>query len=82
MLRAVSGLLTPRLGSISFDDAAIGGLSPRQVLERGIVHVPQERGLFPQMTVWENVLIGAHLLRDRREVQRRAEAVARAASRS
>jgi branched-chain amino acid transport system ATP-binding protein len=76
VLKAVSGLLTPRLGSISFDDAAIGGLSPRQVLERGIVHVPQERGLFPQMTVWENVLMGAHLLRDRREVQRRAEAVA------
>jgi len=76
VLKAVSGLLTPRVGSISFDGEPIGGLSPRRVLERGIVHVPQERSLFPKMTVFENVLMGAHLLRDRREVQRRAEAVA------
>ena len=46
------------------------------MLDRGIVHVPQERSLFPLMTVWDNVLMGAHLLRDRREVRRRAEAVA------
>src|SRR5262249_3978969 len=57
VLKAVSGLLTPTLGSISFDGEAIGGLSPRRVLERGIVHVPQERGLFPKMTVFENVLM-------------------------
>ena len=76
VLRAISGLLKPRRGSISLRDAPIAGLSPRQVLERGIVHVPQERSLFPLMTVWENVLLGSHLLRDRREVRRRAEAVA------
>jgi branched-chain amino acid transport system ATP-binding protein len=72
VLRTVSGLLRPRLGSISFDGEAIAGLPPRRVLERGIVQVPQERSLFPLMTVWENVLMGAHLLRDRREVNRRA----------
>jgi branched-chain amino acid transport system ATP-binding protein len=76
VLRAVSGLLKPRSGTILFDDLSIGGLSPRQVLERGIVHVPQERSLFPLMTVWENVLMGAHLVRDRREVRRRAQDVA------
>jgi branched-chain amino acid transport system ATP-binding protein len=76
VLRAISGLLKPRLGSISFSGGSITGLSPRQVLERGIVHVPQERSLFPLMTVWENLLLGAHLLRDRRELRRRADAVA------
>jgi branched-chain amino acid transport system ATP-binding protein len=76
VLKAISGLLKPSAGSISFDGAPIGGLSPRQVLDRGIVHVPQERSLFPLMTVWDNVLMGAHLLHDRREVRRRAEAVA------
>jgi branched-chain amino acid transport system ATP-binding protein len=76
VLKTVSGLLRPRLGSIAFDDKPIGGLAPRRVLELGIVQVPQERSLFPLMSVWENVLMGAHLLRDRREVQRRADAVA------
>ena len=76
VLKTVSGLLRPRRGSIAFEGEAIAGLAPRRVLERGIVHVPQERSLFPLMTVWENVLMGAHLVRDRREVQRRAESVA------
>jgi branched-chain amino acid transport system ATP-binding protein len=40
------------------------------------VQVPQDRSLFPLMTVWENLLMGAYLLRDRAEVARRAEAVA------
>jgi branched-chain amino acid transport system ATP-binding protein len=76
VLKTISGLLRPRRGSIALGEEAIGGLSPRRVLERGIVHVPQERSLFPLMTVWENVLMGAHLLRNRAEVRRRAEAVA------
>jgi branched-chain amino acid transport system ATP-binding protein len=46
------------------------------VLRRGVVHVPQERGLFAGMSVWENVLMGAHIVRDTAEVRRRAEAVA------
>jgi branched-chain amino acid transport system ATP-binding protein len=46
------------------------------VLARGIVHVPQERSLFPLMTVWENVLLGAHVLGDRAGARRRIEEVA------
>jgi branched-chain amino acid transport system ATP-binding protein len=76
VLKAISGLLKPRAGSIALSDGSIAGLSPRAVLERGIVHVPQERSLFPLMSVWDNLLLGAHLLRDRREVRRRAEALA------
>ena len=76
VLRAVSGLLRPRAGRIVLEGADIGGLSPGAVLRRGVVHVPQERGLFSGMTVWENVLMGAHIVRDGREVRRRAERVA------
>ena len=76
VLRAVSGLLRPRLGSIAVDGLSLGGLSPREVLARGIVHVPQERSLFPLMTVWENVLLGAHVLADRAQARRRIEEVA------
>jgi len=76
VLRTVSGLLRPRQGRILLDGDDIAGLSPGAVLRRGVVHVPQERGLFAGMTVWENVLMGAHILRDAAAVRRRAEAIA------
>jgi branched-chain amino acid transport system ATP-binding protein len=76
VLRAISGLLRPSRGTITFGGRSITGLSPRKVLELGIVHVPQERSLFPLMSVWENVLMGAFVVRDRSEVARRAESIA------
>jgi branched-chain amino acid transport system ATP-binding protein len=76
VLRTISGLLRPRRGEVLLDGVDISGLSPGAVLRRGVVHVPQERGLFAGMTVWENILMGAHILRDSAEVRRRAEAVA------
>jgi branched-chain amino acid transport system ATP-binding protein len=72
VLATISGLLRPRIGSVLFDGAPVEGLSPRARLRLGIVHVPQERGLFPGLTVWQNLLLGAYLLRDRAEIRRRA----------
>ncbi len=72
VLKVVSGLLRPRRGSITLDGVEIGGASPGDVLRRGVVHVPQERSLFPSMSVWDNLLMGAYVLRDRAEVRRRA----------
>ena len=76
VLRTLSGLLKPNAGRIVFAGKEIGGLSPARVLARGIVHVPQDRSLFPLMTVWDNLLMGGHSLRDRRVVARRAAEVA------
>ena len=76
VLKAISGLVRCRLGSIAFGDTPVTGSSARAVLELGAVHVPQERSLFPLMTVWDNVLIGGHILRDQRLVRRRAEELA------
>ena len=73
VLKMLSGLLRPRQGRILYEGEDIGGLSPAQVLARGIVHVPQERSLFPLMSVWDNLLMGGHSIRDRRLVRRRAE---------
>ncbi len=64
VLRVISGLLRPRLGTIRFRGGSIAGLSPRTILQRGIVQVPQERSLFATMTVWENVRMGAYTVRD------------------
>jgi branched-chain amino acid transport system ATP-binding protein len=76
VLKTLSGLLHPRDGSVILDGEDICHLSPAQVLERGIVHVAQERALFPLMTVWDNLLMGGHMLRDRALVRQRANAIA------
>jgi branched-chain amino acid transport system ATP-binding protein len=77
VLRAISGLLRPRRGSILLGGREIGGLSPRRLLDLGVVHVPQERSLFPLMTVWENLIMGGFIHRDRAFVRRRAEEIAK-----
>jgi branched-chain amino acid transport system ATP-binding protein len=75
VLRTVSGLLRPRAGTIAFRDASLVGLSPRHILEQGIVQVPQERSLFPKMTVEENVRMGAFILSDGVLIRRRLDEV-------
>ena len=77
VLRAVSGLLRPREGSIAFNGQAIHGRPPAEILELGISQVPQVDGLFGNLTVRENVLMGAYIVRrDRTLVNRRYEEVA------
>jgi branched-chain amino acid transport system ATP-binding protein len=76
VLKTVSGLLRPRSGSVKFAGEEIGNLISRDRLTRGIVHVPQDRSLFPAMTVWENVMMGAFILTDQALVRRRLEEVA------
>jgi len=75
LLKVVSGLLKPRRGSVRLGGDEIGGRSPKEILRRGVVHVPQDRSLFPSMSVWQNVLMGGYILRDRNEVHRRIEQV-------
>jgi ABC-type branched-subunit amino acid transport system ATPase component len=75
VLRAVSGLLKPREGSINFDGDEIATSPPARILALGIVQVPQSDGLFPNMTVRENVLLGAYPIRRQRKlVERRYQA--------
>lgn len=76
VLKTLSGLLRPREGSIRFAGEEVSGLSSAALLARGIVHVAQERSLFPLMTVWDNLLMGGHVLSDRALVRARAEAIA------
>jgi branched-chain amino acid transport system ATP-binding protein len=71
VLRVVSGLLKPRLGQVVFDGHSIGGMAPRQILSLGIVQVAQSHNLFPEISVRENVRMGAYLLNDAALVRRR-----------
>lgn len=75
VLRTISGLLKPSRGRISFDGQNIGGLRPDLVLRRGIAHVPQGHSSFPEMSVHENLLMGAYTVGDRAVRGRRLEQV-------
>jgi len=69
-LRTIAGLVTPLRGSISFRDLDLGHLAPHRISRAGIGFVSESLNLFPAMTVEENLLVGAHTIRDRAEVSR------------
>jgi branched-chain amino acid transport system ATP-binding protein len=76
VLRTVSGLLRPREGEVLLDDVELHRLKPAQILAAGVSQVPQSDALFPNITVRENVLMGAYIIRrDRALVRRRYEEV-------
>lgn len=75
VLRVISGLLKPRLGQVTFNGRSIGGMSPRQILSMGIVQVPQNHSLFPNISVRENVRLGAFILNDNALVEKRLHEV-------
>jgi branched-chain amino acid transport system ATP-binding protein len=76
VLRVISGLLTPRAGRVRLAGRNVTGWSPWAMLDGGVAHVPQERSLFPAMSVWDNVLMGAYINPDRDAVARRATEIA------
>jgi branched-chain amino acid transport system ATP-binding protein len=75
LMRVISGLLKPRLGTITFNGQSIVGMTPRTILALGIVQVPQNHSLFRNITVRENVKMGAYMLRDQSLVDRRLSEV-------
>lgn len=75
VLRAISGLIKPRLGTITFGGHSIVGMKPPRILALGIVQVPQNHSLFTAMTVRENVKLGGYMLRDSSLVSRRLQKV-------
>jgi ABC-type branched-subunit amino acid transport system ATPase component len=77
VLRAVSGLIRPRLGDIELEGDSVCGLHPAQILDLGVSQVPQSNALFPNITVKENVLMGAYIRRrDRGFLKSRYEEIA------
>jgi ABC-type branched-subunit amino acid transport system ATPase component len=72
VLRTVSGLLRPRQGAVVLDGEDLHRLNPAQILAAGVSQVPQSDALFPNISVRENVLMGAYIIRrDRALVRRR-----------
>ena len=67
-LRAVSGLVAPSAGSIRFEGREIAGWPAHRIVAAGLAHVPEGRMVFPELTVKENLLMGAYLRRDRKGI--------------
>ena len=63
-LRSIVGLVKPESGSILFEGSELAGLSTDQIVSRGITLVPEGRRVFPDMTVLENLKIGAYMRKD------------------
>lgn len=71
LLKTISGLLKPSSGSVVFCGEEISKLSPHEIIKKGIVHVPEGRRIFPELTVRENLLVGAYSLNiPRREIEK------------
>ena len=73
--KTIVGFLRPTSGRVRFDGQDITGLRPDQVLPRGLAYVPQGRIVFPQMTVLENLEMGAYIERDRARIRTALERV-------
>jgi ABC-type branched-subunit amino acid transport system ATPase component len=71
VLRAVSGLLQPRQGEIELEGKSVCGLHPARILAMGVSQVPQSDALFSNISVKENVLMGAYIKRRDRDLLRR-----------
>ena len=67
-LRTISGLLKPREGAIAFDGKPIAGSPPHRIVCSGLVQVPEGRGIFSQLTVEENLQLGAFTRHDRAQL--------------
>jgi ABC-type branched-subunit amino acid transport system ATPase component len=75
VMKVISGLLKPRLGTVTLRGEKLTGKSPRQVLTAGVVQVPQNHSLFKDMTVRENIELGGYILPERAKVASRIDAV-------
>ena len=64
-LRTISGLLRPKKGSVTFDGKDITGIKPHVIVGRGVSHVPEGRGIFANLTVSDNLELGAYLRKDK-----------------
>lgn len=69
LLKTISGLLKPKKGDIYFKGDNIVGMSPGEIVERGIIHVPEGCRVFPQMSVRDNLYVGAYAMRARKHLK-------------
>lgn len=75
LLKTISGIMDPEKGQIIFNGEEIQGMEPHRIVNKGIVHVPEGREVFPLLTVDENLSLGAFTRSDKAEIERDRELV-------
>ncbi|MGF1476457.1 MAG: ABC transporter ATP-binding protein [Geminicoccaceae bacterium] len=75
LLKAICGMLKVRKGDVLFQGTSLVGLRPDQIMRRGISFVPQERALFPKMTVRENLRMGGFIIEDKATLDGRIDEI-------
>ena len=75
ILKTVSGILEPETGTIHFDQQRIDGMDPEDIVGLGVGHVPENRHIFPELTVYENLIMGGFLINDKAILEERLESV-------
>jgi len=74
-LRTISGLVQPSAGRVTFCGEDITGMPAHEIVRRGMVHLPEGRHIFKDLTVLENLEMGAYILKDKKEIRRRVQSV-------
>ena len=74
-LRTVSGMIAPTAGRVTFCGEDITGKPAHEIVQRGLVHLPEGRRIFKDLTVKENLELGAYTLKDKQEIRRRMQSV-------
>jgi len=75
ILKSISGVVEPEMGTIHFDGVRIDRLDPEEIVSLGISHVPENRHVFPELTVQENLVMGGFLVREKSLLKVRLEEV-------
>ena len=74
-LRTISGIIHPREGKVELSGETISHTEPHKIVSKGVGHVPEGRGIFPKLTVQENLEMGAFVVNDQKAIKERLELV-------
>ncbi|MEM1040545.1 MAG: ABC transporter ATP-binding protein [Pseudomonadota bacterium] len=75
LLKTICGVMDPEKGTVKLEGTEIQGSEPDRVVNRGMVHVPEGREIFPLLTVAENIMMGAYTRHDKAEIERDVDLV-------
>ncbi|MEL6745576.1 MAG: ATP-binding cassette domain-containing protein, partial [Pseudomonadota bacterium] len=75
LLKTICGVMDPEKGTVKLEGTEIQGSEPDRVVNKGMVHVPEGREIFPLLTVAENIMMGAYTRQDKAEIERDVELV-------
>ncbi len=75
ILHTVTGLISPKEGTIEFEGTNLAKIPAHQIISLGMAHVPEGRRVFQQLTVYENLELGAYILKDKQQIKKNLEYV-------